>query len=42
MKQRKTYVKPEIDLIKLTGTDIITVSDLDIKVDPGENDGEWI
>ena len=42
---KSTYVAPEIELILLYETDIITTSggtNNDIDEDLGENDGEWM
>lgn len=43
MERKLVYQKPEIDLIALLYTDIITTSgNNDIDEDAGENDGEWL
>lgn len=40
----KKYQSPDIDLILLVDTDILTISlgSNDIEEDRGENDGEWV
>ena len=41
--KKNHYQNPEIEIIDLTMTDIITTSDgNDIDIDHGENDGEWM
>ena len=38
----KKYISPEIDIIKIESTDIITTSSLGTETDPkDENDGIW-
>ncbi len=43
MKKKENYQSPEIELVKINVTDVISTSGLnDIKPDLGENDGEWL
>ena len=42
MKKELNYEKPEIELIQLLKSDVITSSGNDIGEDDGENNGEWM